>query len=272
MSTPAINVSPEEAPVTEAEFLSQLPGWSAGSLDDAAIAAMEQYVNSNPHAADLADAEREFDARVRDALLVGVDAEQTVAALLAQARPSVPPAQAQATALSHVRPRPARVLLFVRAAAAVAASLLIAFSMGWFYCIGPFECPLIEALEKAAVADAVATTPRNFSAIEHPDRAEPQGELEVVDVDYGTSATAVRARYQVAGKDLTVLWASTGEQRPSMRRRVVIKGQEWWIAEENGQRVVLFQDGRSGRLCCLVSETTEKELLAIADRLRRGEP
>lgn len=243
----------------ESEFLIRLPAWAEGSLDDATAERMAAYVDANPSAARLAEEHDGFDRRVRDALLAGVDGGAVVERFLAEARSG-----ADRTA----RKAPPRMLFAVRTVVAVAAALLIAFSLGWFYCIGPFECPYLEALEQARRAEPIAAVVPGVAGRPAPTSATETEPPTVVPVAYRAPRRALRSRYDVDGRDVTVLWCETADIRPSFRRRVALLGKDWWIAEENGDRMVAFVDPATNLLCCVIGDLPADRLLAVADELR----
>jgi hypothetical protein len=243
----------------ETEFLRLLPAWSEGSLDDVAADGMAAYVDANPAAVHLAESHDAFDRRVRDALLEGVDGHAVVQRFLAEAR--VPATVGTQKPFS-------RHMLALRVAASLAAALLVAFSFGWFYCIGPFECAYLEALERARDEPAVDRGAAFAVPAVEPPGAQRLGDRVTVQVSYRAPRLADLSRYEMDGSELTVLWCQSGDALPSFRRRVKKDGQDWWVADENGIRMVAFFDAPRSVLCCVMGDLPQERLLAVADGLR----
>ena len=232
-----------------AEFAKHLFAWIDGELDDATAREMEHHVESDPDARRLVEAQRAFGERVRDALVSGVDAEPEVARMLERARPA-----------AARRP-------WVVPLTRIAAAVMVAVTLGWFFCIGPWECRYLQALENAV--DSPVSVPAGFPAVSHPKGAAPLPGACVVGIDYDLGeGRTVCCRYELACGSVAVLWSEAGDAKPSFRRKTSRLGQSWWIAQANGRRLVAFMDENAELLCCVVGEQSEEELLAVAAGLR----
>lgn len=238
------------------EFRTDLETWLDGELPPDRAAAMQAFADASPEHAALAAAHRAWNERVRAALVADVDARATVAGILAATRP-------------RARVQPPRRLALVRPFAAAAAVLMMATSLAWFYCVGPFECAYLEALERAVEApvevdpDRVADLVGQLGAgIPHP--TTPCEGPSAVRVAHGGDHMALRYCYELPSGSAVALWCDAGADRPSFRRRVVKYGRTWWITELDGRSVVAFLDCTGTRLCCLVGEQSPEELMQAA--------
>ncbi len=196
-----------------------------------------------------------------------------IAELLRRARPGVADVAGGTAASGGARGR----LVTLRRAVAVAAGLLLAVQAAWFFCIPPFECSLLQAVERGAAAGATpGGTPRSerLVRLEPPDELDGYarvGAAELVFVGSAGVDYAVRARYASAGEDITVLWCDPVDHRPSFRRRTERGGSEWWIASENGKNLVAWMCPVTETMCTLVSAIPEDRLVAVASEIRGTE-
>ena len=60
--------------------------------------------------------------------------------------------------------------------------------------------------------------------------------------------------------------------QPSFRRRAERGGADWWIADENGHRLVAWMCPKSETMCTLVGGLPEDRLVSVATELRNGGP
>lgn len=241
-------------------FEERLLAWIDGELPVDQADEMQAFVDSNPELADRVAAERRFEDQFRDALLrtVDFDADAKMSELLDRARPA---AEATASSARALRPAPSRVLRLLRPLTGVAAALLLATSLSWFYCIGPFECPYLEAVER--VVEDPNGTPA--AAVEVPGY-ESEGEASVrsmVSATHGGEVLVMPLECPHHGAfHLVIGEADSG--RPSFRRRIEHDGHTWWMGEEAGKRFVAFVHPERDQLVWLVGQQDEDELLAIA--------
>ncbi len=277
------------------EFRAQLFPYLDGELDEAATGTAAAHVADCADCAGRTAFERALEKRLQTALLADVGALDSVA-LVAAARRSPPldsptPASAVSSGVSSSSTgtssstrtgRPGHVLRFLtaRRLLAVAAALLIAVQAAWFFCIPPFECSYLQAVERTVDAEGTPLRP----GVVGPPLAERievtpevlgyrlEGEATVVDLGLGETAnSAVRARYAQNGEVVHVVWSDMGGAEPSFRRKREFDGRSWWVATENGHNLVAWMCPVTESLCTLVSELPEERLLDVADKLRAAE-
>ncbi len=245
-----------------------------GELRGAEAEAARAHEAACPPCGARAAAEREFEERVSAALLGASDgAADVVARGVGRARAPVTRLPG-GSAVAWFR-RPA-----LRRAAAVAAVALVAVQAAWFFCIPPFECSYLQAVEETAEglppAPALAT-PSAAPCIERLCPAEALGPYRLQRAErtkvvvYGWPIDAKRAEYTGPDGPLTVIWCDGEVGEPSFRRRVERGGRTWWIASENGRSIVAWMCPVTETLCTLVAAAPEERLLALAETVRQGE-
>jgi len=247
------------------EFERDLGPWIDGELPAERAARMQSVVDASPELARRAAFERRFLARVTKAMASDADAA-VVAAMIARARGE----EAPAGRLRRI-PRAAW-----RAAAAV---LVVAVTGMWWFCVPPFECPYMQALEAAshdssatpgAEADALA---KRFDLPAQIDGAvvAPPPAATTLDV-HGRKLAGVRLEY-VGADGATTLHVVACESRqlhPSIRRRVSSDGiREWWTRVHAGERTWAFQSPTTEVVYAVTgSAADEAAILAAAKALR----
>lgn len=205
--------------------------------------------------------ERGLEARIGAALLAA-EPSPDVAEILRRAR-------AGEGGLRRAR------LVTLRRLVAAAAALLVAVQAAWFFCIPPFECALLQAVEAAAEAPASAPTsaPEILTRLRPPEAVAEfhrVGDAEIVRVGTAGSALGMRARYEGADGSFAAVWCAPDGHEPSFRRRTERGGCSWWIADENGHRVVAWMCPDTGTMCTLVGALPEDRLLSVASELRHA--
>lgn len=253
------------------DFEQELRAWIDDELAGERAARVEETVRTSPELMARVSAERAVDARVKRALLAdAADSRDLVRSMVARAR------------LAHPAPVPqvqpaGRVLRRTPWAAlrAVAAVLVLSVGGMWWFCIPPFECAYMQALEAAARDPAAAPCPKAEAFCKRcgiPERAaelvaaKPAGATETA--VHGVNLAGIRQDF-VRGSDATavcvVVFESKGV-RPSVRRRVERDGQDWWIADVAGRRVVAFDHGDD--VCAVTGPTGDESVYSAAKTLR----
>ncbi|MCE9636292.1 MAG: hypothetical protein K8T90_11370 [Planctomycetes bacterium] len=260
--------------IDPAQFAERLEIWLDGELPPDEAAEMEAFCAAHPDARARADAERAFDARVRQALLAAPTAptdarsgSDSVMAALATARRTagvVPAVQAPPPVADRPESHPsrARLLTFPKWVSGTAAVLGLAAM--WMNCIPPFECPYVEALEAAASAPSDGSAELDGLTRE---RVSLQINVPFLTIP---SSRALRTRVPVDGGEAVLLMSESPGHRPSFRRERKIDGETWWIASENGQTLVAFEDPGNRGLWCFVGPEAEATLVSAARKLRTG--
>ena len=241
-------------------FEERLLAWIDGELPTGESDEMQAFVDANPELVDRVAAERRFEDQFRDALLrtVDFDADARMAELLTRARPD---ADQPAAPVHSLRPAPSPILRLLRPLTGVAAAMLLATSLSWFYCIGPFECPYLEAVERVvANPNGTPAAALQVPGYESEDDASVRS---MVSSTHGGEALVMGLECPHHGAFHLVIGESdTG--RPSFRRRIEHEGHTWWMGEEAGKRFVAFVHPERDQLIWLVGPQGEDELLAIA--------
>jgi hypothetical protein len=248
--------------MTESDFELELRAWMDGELPPDRTARVESRIRSSAELMARVTAERAFDARVRRTLLAdAAAAPDFVRAVVATARAET---------------RPAGRLVQLRWGALRAVAAVLVFAMGgmWWFCIPPFECAYMQALE-AASEDPKATPCDEASAFWKrcgmPERtaglvaAEPAARTQL-DV-HGLRLDGVRQDY--VRDDLSalrVVICASKDVRPSIRRKVERDGLTWWIADIGSRRVVAFDHGDD--VCAVTGRAGDESVYAAARALR----
>lgn len=222
------------------EFDRLLFPWIDGELPPDRAAEMAKWCDAHADARSRADAERAFEGRVRTALLSDASGAGLVADAIRRARAA---------------PARGRVVRFPRWIAAAAASVVVAISGMWWFCIPPFECAFLQAVEAAA---------------EDPGLGEETVEgllRERVAMVCDEGGCAWRTIVEIDGGRAAILLAAS-EHEPSVRRRREIDGRIWWVGEEHGRHVVVFPDPAQRGLWSFVGTQDEATLLSAAVRFR----
>jgi hypothetical protein len=89
-----------------------------------------------------------------------------------------------------------------------------------------------------------------------------------VPTDWACGCKVMRTHTVADGGEAVVLWCPLDDHRPSFRREREIDGQRWWIAEENGRRILAFECPGGGGIWCFVGPQDEATLLAAAKTYR----
>jgi hypothetical protein len=204
------------------EFERDLGPWIDGELPADRAARMQSAADASPDLARRAAFERRFHARVKTAMATDADAS-VVAAMIDRARAVEAPA-------GRLRRMPRS------AWRAVAAVLVVGVTGMWWFCVPPFECMYMQALEAAshdsaaapgAEADAMATRlrlPATLDGVFH--------HLAGVRLDYvrPDGATAFH-----------VVACDSPDLHPSIRRRVEREGAQWWTCDVGDDCTWAFQ-------------------------------
>lgn len=254
--------------IDDGTFERRLFAWLDGELPPAEAAEMEVYCAARPDARARVEAEKAADARIRAALLADPAAREAVERALARTRDAGPGAA----------PRPVprgRLLRFPRWIASTAAAAAVVVAGMWFACVPPFQCGVVEALERAAESAATAPCTDGAGCPLTARMREAAGE---VGVDLGNparvpvpccpncSGTAFRIRWK--GEDLTCVWSPCRSCDPSFRLQCDLGGSPGWAAKTHGKSLVAFRDASSGLLCSLVGPCPEETLTNLARDLR----
>jgi len=133
----------------------------------------------------------------------------------------------------------------------VAAVLGVGFM--WLYCVPPFECGVLRAMDQAVDAPA-----------EGHERVEGR-DCDCVLLDCGGVHHADRSAFPMGGGD-AVLLRCADDLTPSFRRGFERDGRKWWDCEQGGRRLVAFRDPLDGGLWCLVGTQDAEAIYAAAKR------
>jgi len=260
------------------EFREQLFSFIDGELTGAAVGSASAHVEACTDCAERAEFERELESRMSAALLSGAEGFDVSRALAGVDRPAEPVTAERAGTGRVIR------FPFARRLLAVAATLLIAVQAAWFFCIPPFECSYLQAVELSTREEGTALRPgvagpRLFERIDVPStlsgyelQGDPVGlRRGLGDVGYEFATEVVRARYALDGESFDVVWSRSNGMEPSFRRKRDEGGQVWWIAEETGNRIVAWMCPDGDTLCTLVGDLPEDRLLEVAGELRARE-
>lgn len=228
------------------DFERDLEAWLDGELPEDAAARMKAAADASPAFAERAALHRAIDARIRGALSSEPAAVATVAAMAARARGDAP---------SAIR-RP----WYLRPMMAAAAVLLVAGTIMWWFCIGPFECRFLMALEKAAVDTSAVPGARADDLMRRsglPDRVGEaiamQPAVALAMEFAGVHANGLRVEY--VRPDHSSFFVTVSEcptRRPSEFRKTEIEGRIWWKTDYDGHRMVAFDRPQCPFVYCVV--------------------
>lgn len=267
-----------------ATFERRLYAWLDGELPAAEAAEMDAWCTAHPAARERVAAERAFDDRVRAALVGDPSAQAVVGRALAALRATEPapgtrtpsPAQTSSPQPPSAPPRPAgRVFRMPRwIPAALAASVLVVATM-WFQCIPPFQCGVVEALEKAA--EVAETAPCGNGAgcpitarmrVAAAQLGAEVGDPARVPVACCPGCTGTGFRIRRDGAEAVCVWSPCKGCVPSFRNEAEVGGAPAWVARHHGRGVVVFRDAATGDICSLVGTAPDDTLTALAKDLR----
>lgn len=248
-----------------AEFERDLDAWLAGELPSERATQMQSAADSSPEVAARVAEERAFDARVKRALMSdAADDTARVRAMFARARAA--------------NERAGRVLRLPRGAIRAAAAVLLAVVGGlWWFCVPPFECMYMEALELSsrdpkavpgATADALAKRYALPSEIDGAKAADP---VAATKLDFAFWHLAgVRLDYvRGDGAAFHVAACDSPGVRPSVRRRVDRDGLRWWRSDFSGACTWAFEKSGADILYAVTGpERDADSLYAAAKALR----
>lgn len=249
------------------EFERDLHAWIDGELPDDAAARMQAAADASPELAERVELQRAFDARMRAALSADPSAAAAVRAMAVRASGRNAP--------------PVRGSWSVTRIAMVAASLLIVSGvLLWTFCIGPFECRFLVALENAADDPAAVPGPaadelmrRSGLPLRVGDAlaAEPVVALAIDFAEHRTKGL----RVDYVRQDSSAFRVTASEcpsKRPSASRVVEWEGRKWWMSEYDGHRLVAFDRPGSDFVYCVVgaagADCVFREAAALRDAIR----
>ena len=275
------------------DFREHLFPFVDGELSDPQAGLAAAHVGECSDCADRAEFERRLESRMHSALMTDAHVFDAAGVVAAARGRVAEEAGVEAEGVEHdggdaegdgasagggargrlLRFRGARGLL------AVAATLLLAVQAAWFFCIPPFECSYLQAVERATrevgtpLRPGVVAPPVAGRIVVAPALLgfDLDGEASLVDVGHRPGERGVRARYSRADESFDVVWSDPGGATPSFRRRRDMDGRTWWIAEENGNRIVAWICPVTETLCSLVSDLPEDRLLGYAEEMRSAE-
>jgi hypothetical protein len=247
------------------EFDRDLHAWLDGELPPEHAARMQAAADASPDLARRVAMERALAARVQRALMSDPGSVETVRAMVARARATRAPA--------------GRILGVPRGVLRIAASLLVVAVTGmWWFCIPPFECSYMQALE------AASHDPNAKPGIAAEEFAKKYGMPGEIDGAFATQPVAtvhlhfwfwdldgVRLDYTYAdGRAVQVVVCESDRIKPSVRRHVVRDGMDWWMGDVAGRSVVAFvkPGGDGGDLCAVTGPAGDKSVYAAAKALR----
>jgi hypothetical protein len=147
----------------------------------------------------------------------------------------------------------------------------------WWFCIPPFECSYMQALEAAShdpnavpgpAADEFAKEYKMPHAIAGAIAAPP---VASVHLDFWAwHLDGIRQDYVRADcSAFQVVVCESPRIKPSIRRAVDRDGMKWWIADIAGRRVVAFaKPGDEDDLCAVTGRAGDDSVYAAAKALR----
>jgi hypothetical protein len=244
------------------DFERDLEAWLDGELPPAAAARMQAAADASPELAERAALQRALDARIRGALLAEPAAVATVRAMAARARGAAP----------SVRPP----WILRRPLFAMAATVLVAVTLMWWFCIGPFECRYLMAFERASNDAAAAPGPGADDLVRRSGLPDRVG-------DARAATPAVRAPLDVFvfhfdgarmdyvrpdGSSIRVAVSESAQKRPSRSKRVDRDGRQWWVTDHGGLRMVAFDRPDCPFVYCVIGPAGADSVFAEAAALR----
>jgi hypothetical protein len=245
-----------------AEFERDLHAWLDGELPPERAARMQAAADASPELAKRVAMERVFHVRVKHALQSDAGSAEVVREMAARARAARAPAP---------------ILGLPRWALRSAAAASIVFAAMWWFCVPPFECTYLQALEAAShdpnavpgpEADAFA---REYGLPACIGGAKAAAPVAATSIDFWFwHLKGVRQDYVCgSGAAYQVVVCDSPRIFPSVRRRVERDGETWWIADIAGRRVVaFFKPGGSDELCCVTGTTADDSVYAHAKAFR----
>ena len=246
------------------DFDRDLQPWLDGELPPEAAARMQAAADACPELTERVALHRALDGRIRGALASEPAAVATVRAMAARARGRTP----------SIARRP----WYFRPVAAAAAVLIVTGVVLWTFCIGPFECRYLIALEKAA--DDVAAVPgpaadellRRSGLPDHVGdavRAEPAVALPVDFIDLHTPGLRV-IYVRPDRSSFCVTLSECATRRPSANRRTSWGGKQWWMTDYDDHRLVAFDCPKCPFVYCVLGPVGEEHVFEDAAALREA--
>lgn len=250
-----------------ADFERDLDAWIDDELPAESAARMQAAADASAELAERAALRRSLEERVRGALSAEPSAVATVREMAARARGAGAP----------VLRRP----WYARRPLTIAASLLIVVGgFMWAFCIGPFECRFLMALERAADDPAALPGPaadelmhRSGLPLRVGDAlaAEPVVALAIEFANVSTRG--LRVDYvRPDGSSFRVTASECPSHRPSASRGVERDGRKWWMSEYDGHRLVAFDRPGCDFVYCVVgppgADCVLREAAALRDAIR----
>jgi hypothetical protein len=247
-----------------AEFERDLHAWLDGELPAERAARMQAAADASPELAQRVAMERVFHVRVKRALVSDPGSVEIVREMAARAR--------------AVRAPAGRLLgVPIVAAKAAAAALVVATAGMWWFCIPPFECAYMQALEAASHDPNAVPGPeadefaREYRMPREVAGAFPAPPVASTKADFWFwHVKGIRQDYVRAGGQAfqVVVFESPGI-KPSERRRHDRDGQSWWIADVAGRRVVAFEKpGDPDEVCAVTGCAHDDSVYEFAKSLR----
>lgn len=228
------------------QFEERLFPWIDGALPADSAREMEEYCRVHPEARERAAAERAFEQRLRGALVADARGHEVALRAFATIR-------GEEAGVAAAAPRSGRLLSFPRWGTGVAAAAALVVGVMWLNCIPPFECSVLEAMEKAA--DAPAERTEELAG----------GPCEWVSV--AGAPRVQRSHVQAEGGGDACLLVYRSDEDPSFRREFRDGGDAYWVADRGGRTLVAYREDRS--LYCFVGDQPEAQLMATARRFRK---
>jgi hypothetical protein len=246
------------------DFARDLHAWLDGELPPEHAARMQAAADASPDLTQRVAMERALAGRVQRALMSDPGSVETVRAMVARARAPRAPS--------------GRILGLPRGALRIAASFLVVAVTGmWWFCIPPFECSYMQALEAASHdPNAVPGTAADDFVNEYKMPREIDGAVitapaATVHLDFW-AWHLVGARLDYVRADASavrVVICDSEKIKPSIRREVERDGMKWWIADIAGRRVVAFvKPGGDDDLCAVTGRAGDESVYAAAKALR----
>jgi hypothetical protein len=246
------------------EFERDLGPWIDGELPADQAARMQAAADASPDLARRAALERRFHERIQTAMSSDADASK-VAAMIERAR-----ARAAPTGRLRALPRSAW--------RAVAAVLVVAVAGMWWFCVPPFECSYMQALEAAshdaaaapgAEADAMAERFRLPAKLDGAVAARPAAATRL-DV-FVRHLSGVRLDYvrPDGAAAFHVVACDSPDFHPSIRRRVERDGARWWTCDVGENCTWAFQSDDAQVVYAVTGpDDDDPKLYAAAKALR----
>jgi hypothetical protein len=244
------------------DFDRDLETWLDGELPPDAAARMQAAADSTPELAERAALHRALEARIRGALLAEPAAVATVRAMTARARGAAPALRRPWILRRHVL--------------AAAATVLVAVTLMWWLCIGPFECRYLMAFERASNDASAMQAPAADDLVRRSGLPERVGDAIAatpavrVPMDvFVFHFDAVRTDYvRPDGSSFRVAVSESAGKRPSRSKTVERDGRKWWTTDHGGRRMVAFDCPGRPFVYCVIGRAGAEEVFAEAAELR----